>query len=103
MSLLAVEGVRKEYFVRGKKVVALDGIDLDIAEGEFVTIVGPSGCGKSTLLNLIVGLIRCRAGRLTFRGETINGITTKIGYLSHNDNLPPCRTLMQNIEIALGV
>jgi NitT/TauT family transport system ATP-binding protein len=103
MSLLVVEGVRKEYFVRGKKVVALDGIDLDIAEGEFVTIVGPSGCGKSTLLNLIVGLIRCSAGRITFRGETIDGITTKIGYVTQKDNLLPWRTLIENVEIALEI
>ena len=48
MSLLSIEGVRKEYQVRGKRVVALESIDLDIREGEFVTIVGPSGCGKST-------------------------------------------------------
>ncbi len=50
MALLTIEGVGKEYRGRGKPVVALDGIDLNIAEGEFVTIVGPSGCGKSTLL-----------------------------------------------------
>jgi ABC-type Fe3+/spermidine/putrescine transport system ATPase subunit len=43
VALLSIEGVRKEYFSRGKRVVALDSIDLDIPEGEFVTIVGPSG------------------------------------------------------------
>ena len=43
MALLSIEGVRKEYQVRGKKVLALDSVDLTIAEGEFVTIVGPSG------------------------------------------------------------
>ena len=69
MSLLTIEGVGKEYFARGKRVVALDAIDLDIAEGEFVTIVGPSGCGKSTLLNLIVGLMRASPGRITFAGR----------------------------------
>ena len=103
MSLLAVESVRKEYFVRGKTVVALESIDLDIAEGEFVTIVGPSGCGKSTLLNLIVGLIRSSSGRITFRGERIDGICTKIGYVTQKDNLLPWRTLIENVEIALEV
>ena len=68
MALLSIEGVNKEYHVRGKKVFALDSLDLSVAEGEFVTIVGPSGCGKSTLLNLIVGLLRSSSGRILFRG-----------------------------------
>ena len=68
MALLSIEGVRKEYSRAGKRVLALDSIDLDIPEGEFVTIVGPSGCGKSTLLNLIVGLLRSTVGRIVFRG-----------------------------------
>jgi len=103
MPLLAIEGVRKEYLVRGKKIVALDAIDLAIAEGEFVTIVGPSGCGKSTLLNLIVGLIRSSSGRITFRGDRIDGICTNIGYVTQKDNLLPWRTLIENVEIALEI
>lgn len=103
MSLLAIEGVGKEYSARGKRVVALDSVDLDVAEGEFVTIVGPSGCGKSTLLNLIVGLLRSSSGRITFRGERIDGICTKIGYVTQKDNLLPWRTLVQNVEIALEI
>jgi len=78
VALLSIENVRKEYQVRGKKVLALDSVDLTIAEGEFVTVVGPSGCGKSTLLNLIVGLMRSSMGRIVFRGAPIDGITTKI-------------------------
>jgi NitT/TauT family transport system ATP-binding protein len=103
MSLLAIEGVAKEYSVRGRRVVALESIDLDVSEGEFVTIVGPSGCGKSTLLNLIVGLLRSSAGRITFRGERIDGICTQIGYVTQKDNLLPWRTLAQNVEIALEI
>ena len=103
MSLLSIEGVGKEFRVRGKSVVALDTIDLDVSEGEFVTIVGPSGCGKSTLLNLIVGLLRSSAGRIRFRGEPIDGICTKIGYVTQKDNLLPWRTLIENVEIALEI
>ncbi len=103
MSLLSIEGVGKEYHIRGKKVVALDTIDLSVAEGEFVTIVGPSGCGKSTLLNLIVGLIRSSSGQITFRGAPIDGICTKIGYVTQKDNLLPWRTLIENVEIALEI
>ena len=103
MALLSIEGVRKEYFSRGKRVVALDSIDLDIPEGEFVTIVGPSGCGKSTLLNLIVGLLRSSGGRIVFRGSAIDGICTQIGYVTQKDNLFPWRTLVENVEIALEI
>jgi len=103
VALLSIEAVGKDYHVRGKKVVALESIDLNIAEGEFVTIVGPSGCGKSTLLNLIVGLIRSSSGRITFHGERIDGICTKIGYVTQKDNLLPWRTLVENVEIALEI
>ena len=103
MALLSIENVRKEYQVRGKKVLALDSVDLTIAEGEFVSVVGPSGCGKSTLLNLIVGLMRSSMGRIVFRGAPIEGITTKIGYVTQKDNLLPWRTLIENVEIALEI
>jgi NitT/TauT family transport system ATP-binding protein len=103
VSLLSVESVGKDYNVRGRKVVALESIDLDVAEGEFVTIVGPSGCGKSTLLNLIVGLLRSSSGRITFRGAPIDGICTKIGYVTQKDNLLPWRPLIENVEIALEI
>jgi NitT/TauT family transport system ATP-binding protein len=101
--LLTVEGVGKEYQVRGKRVLALDSVDLNIGEGEFVTIVGPSGCGKSTLLNLIVGLLRSTVGRIVFRGNLIDGICTHIGYVTQKDNLFPWRTLVKNVEIALEI
>ena len=103
MSLLSIEGVRKEYQARGKRVVALESVDLDIREGEFVTIVGPSGCGKSTLLNLIVGLLRSSGGRIVFNGVAIDGICTQIGYVTQKDNLFPWRTLVENVEIALEI
>ncbi len=103
MALLSIEGVSKEYRVRGKSVLALDSINLAVDQGEFVTIVGPSGCGKSTLLNLIVGLLRSSSGRIFFRGDPIDGISTKIGYVTQKDNLLPWRTLIENVEIALEI
>jgi NitT/TauT family transport system ATP-binding protein len=101
--LLSIESVCKEYHVRGKQILALDSVDLAVTEGEFVTIVGPSGCGKSTLLNLIVGLLRASSGRILFRGDPIDGICTKIGYVTQKDNLLPWRTLIENVEIALEI
>ncbi|HWP35816.1 MAG TPA: ABC transporter ATP-binding protein, partial [Thermodesulfobacteriota bacterium] len=99
--LLVVDGVGKEFVARGKRIAALDRVDLAVEEGEFVTIVGPSGCGKSTLLNLIVGLLPPSRGRVLFRGRPVTGINTEIGYVTQRDNLLPWRTLLQNVELPL--
>ena len=103
MALLSIHGVRKEFLTRGKRVLAVESVDLTIEEGEFVTVVGPSGCGKSTLLNLCVGLLRASSGQILFRGKAIDGICTKIGYVTQKDNLLPWRTLVENVEIALEI
>ena len=103
MALLSIRGVRKEFLTRGKRVLAVESVDLTIEEGEFVTVVGPSGCGKSTLLNLCVGLLRASSGQILFRGKAIDGICTKIGYVTQKDNLLPWRTLVENVEIALEI
>src|SRR5579864_4311000 len=94
--LLSIEGVTKEFLVRGTRIAALDAISLAVEEREFVTVIGPSGCGKSTLLNLVVGLAAPTAGRVVFRGRPIAGITPAIGYVTQRDNLLPWRTLAQN-------
>ncbi len=83
------------------EVAALAGVDLDIAAGEFVTVVGPSGCGKSTLLNLIVGLLEASAGDLLYWGRPARGINRDIGYVTQADNLFPWRTVLQNVMFGL--
>ena len=65
--MLAVRGLRKAF----KGVRALDGIDLDIREGEIVGVIGPNGSGKSTLINVVSGHFRADAGSLAFRGHDI--------------------------------
>src|ERR671933_1002453 len=57
-----LRGVKKHFFVRGRQIDALAGLDLDIGRGEFLCIVGPSGCGKSTLLRILAGLERQTSG-----------------------------------------
>src|ERR1700730_5382936 len=61
---ITIANLRKEYGDGLRRVVALDGIDLTIAPGEFVCIVGPSGCGKSTLLRILAGLDRASSGTI---------------------------------------
>jgi NitT/TauT family transport system ATP-binding protein len=101
--LLSIEGVSKEFQVRGTRIAALDAISLAVEAREFVTVIGPSGCGKSTLLNLVVGLTAPTAGRIVFHGRLVTGITPAIGYVTQRDNLLPWRTLLENVEIALEI
>jgi len=68
-TFIRLRGVRKVYTLRGGDVTALDGIDLDISQGEFIAIMGPSGSGKSTLLNLLGCLDTPTAGELVIAGR----------------------------------
>ena len=61
---LKIDNVVKEYEGRNGKTVALNGVNLDIKENEFICVVGPSGCGKSTLLNIIAGLHEATSGEV---------------------------------------
>ena len=69
MAQVHLRGVKKTY---DNKVAVIHGIDMEIADGEFVVIVGPSGCGKSTLLRMIAGLETITAGDVLIGGEVVN-------------------------------
>jgi len=67
---IRVQGLRKQFEVKGRPVEALGGIDLEVEPGEFFCIVGPSGCGKTTMLRILAGLETQSAGRIDFAQET---------------------------------
>ena len=85
----------------GELHAAVKNIDLDIAPGEFVTIVGPTGCGKSTLLNATAGLLKPSAGHVEIQGAALNGLNGKAGYLFQADALMPWKTAIDNVAVAL--
>jgi len=74
--IIQIRDVSKTYRTkRGREVVALENVTLDMADGEFITVVGPSGCGKSTLLNMLAGLLPSSTGQILLRGTPVRAST----------------------------
>jgi NitT/TauT family transport system ATP-binding protein len=90
---LHIENVTKVFGADEKRTVALKGVNLDVAPGEFVTVVGASGCGKSTLLNLVAGLEQPTSGHIDVGG--------RIAFMFQEATLLPWLTARRNIELAL--
>ncbi|MGR6972051.1 ABC transporter ATP-binding protein [Streptomyces cynarae] len=82
---------------------ALEGVDLDIAPGEILTVVGPSGCGKSTLLRTLAGLLPTLAGTVEQDGRPLNGPAADRALVFQEDALLPWRTLRANVELPLAI
>jgi nitrate/nitrite transport system ATP-binding protein len=100
-SYLRIEKVSMTFDTRKGAYVALHEIDLDIAKGEFVTLIGHSGCGKSTLLNLIAGLTTPTSGYLFLSGRQIAGPGPDRGVVFQNHSLLPWLTCFDNIYLAV--
>ena len=99
---IALSGVFRSYAnSRGSFTPALQNIDLEIEQGEFVCIVGPSGCGKSTLLHLLAGLDRPTTGEITVDGNPVQGPGTDRILLFQELGLFPWLTVRQNVEFGL--
>lgn len=82
---------------RGGSYTAVQGIDLVVPRGRFVSVVGPSGCGKSTILNAMAGLIPPAEGSVRIFGEPLKGINRRAGYMFQQDALLPWKTVLDNI------
>ena len=82
-------------------VTALQDFNIEVGEGEFVSIVGPSGCGKSTFLNVLLGLIPPNTGRMAIQGREIRGPGTDRAMVFQEFGMLPWRTVLHNIELGL--
>jgi NitT/TauT family transport system ATP-binding protein len=100
---ISVEALVKRYeSALGREVTALDGIDLDVRRGEFLTLIGPSGCGKSTLLHAMGGMKQPSGGRVRIGGTEVTGPRPdKIGFVFQDYSLFPWRTVLANVEAGL--
>jgi NitT/TauT family transport system ATP-binding protein len=100
---LRVQGVRKAFASAAGAVVALDGIDLEVAPGEFVCLLGPSGCGKSTLLAAVAGFTPPDAGRIEAHGRPVGGPGPDRAMVFQEYALFPWMTVAQNVAFGLEV
>jgi multiple sugar transport system ATP-binding protein len=103
MARVKLEGVRKIY-TEGAQQVAVDRVDLDVKDGEFVVLVGPSGCGKSTTLRMIAGLESVSAGTIAIGDRIVNDVPPKardIAMVFQNYALYPHMTVRENLGFAL--
>ena len=96
--LIRVSGLRKEYGVdRDELVVAIDRVDFDVADGEFVSLVGPSGCGKSTLLQILAGILAPTRGEIMLAGRAVRAPRRDVGVVFQEATLLPWLTVMDNV------
>jgi NitT/TauT family transport system ATP-binding protein len=101
-----LDHVTKEFRAKGRShVTALSDISLDIAKGEFVSLIGPSGCGKSTLLRLLADILKPTQGRIEIAGSSPEALRKqrKIGFVFQEAALMPWRTAVQNVQVPLEV
>jgi NitT/TauT family transport system ATP-binding protein len=101
---VSLRNIRKVFDDGSRKpLVAIDGISLQAAQGEFLGIVGPSGCGKSTLLKIIAGLIEPTAGTVEEDGRRVSGPPERFVYLfqQYSRSLFPWRTVLANVMFPL--
>src|SRR3954469_6594727 len=78
-------------------IEVLRDVNVEVAPGEFLSIVGPSGCGKTTLLRIFAGLIPVSAGSVEYDGRPIAGPSQKMGFVFQSDNLLPWRRIHENV------
>lgn len=112
MALIEMESIKKDYFLGEMVVQALQGIDLEIDQGEFVAIWGPSGSGKTTLLNLIGAIDEPSAGSLMIAGKEVRTLSDNqrselrnrtIGFIFQGFNLIPVLSALENVMLPLQI
>jgi NitT/TauT family transport system ATP-binding protein len=101
MTKLQAKNIVKSFDHNGNSVLALDGINLDVQEGDFVCIVGPSGCGKSTFLNIVAGLEKPDSGEILLNGQSISSPGPDRTMVFQEGALFPWLKVIDNVEFGL--
>lgn len=100
---IAFRRVSCVFDLQGEPFRAVHEVDLDIGEGEIVTLVGPSGCGKSTLMNMVAGLLEPTAGDVQVDGQTVRGPGPERGVIFQQYALFPWLTVRENVAFGLEI
>jgi putative ABC transport system ATP-binding protein len=109
-AIVSIENVRKTYQRDTQEIKVLDGLSLQIPEGEFVALMGPSGSGKTTLLNLIAGIDRPTSGNVVVAGTNVGTLSESalaqwrsrsVGFIFQFYNLIPVLNALENVELPL--
>jgi len=111
-SILTIKNLHKEFVIGGKKLKILIDVNIDIKEGESLSIIGPSGSGKSTLMGLLAGLERPSKGQILFHGEAIQNLSEddlsiwrrkSVGFIFQNFRLIESLTALENVRLPLEI
>lgn len=97
-NLLEVKELNKTYHTKDKEIKAIEDINFEVKENDFISIVGPSGCGKSTILTILAELLEKSSGEIKYNKENI-----KTGYMLQEDALFPWRTILDNATLGLEI
>lgn len=101
--LVRTTGLSKVYGAGDSETVALSGMDLEVRQGEFLSLLGPSGCGKSTALNIMGGLLRATSGEVNFDGRPLTEPSRDIGMMFQQAVMFPWRTTLENVLLPVEI
>ncbi len=102
---ISCRNINVRFFTDRRSVTAIEGLSLDVAAGEFLTLLGPSGCGKSTFLRVVADLVKPSRGEISVLGSPPNVARERrdIGFVFQDAALLPWRTALQNVQLPLQV
>ncbi len=98
---LSLQGIHKSFISKGAALPVLNGVDISVEQGGFLSVIGPSGCGKTTVFNIIAGLLTPDAGTISVDGSVVTDLRGRVGYMMQKDLLFPWRTVMENVLLGL--
>lgn len=99
--MISIENISREYRSKEGQIKALSNINLQVEEGDFISLIGPSGCGKSTLINMIAGFLQPSEGEIKLKGREIRKPGPDRGVVFQENSLFPWMTVEENLNLAL--